>query len=100
MGIKTKTALIELTATQIVCEIKAGRLTSEAVVRACLDRVAERETEVSAWAHVDPDHAIAAARALDRAGCTGPLGGVPFGVKDIIDTADLPTEWGTPIHEG
>jgi Asp-tRNA(Asn)/Glu-tRNA(Gln) amidotransferase A subunit family amidase len=90
----------DLTATQIVREIDAGRLTSEAVVRACLDRIAEREADVGAWTHVDVEQAIAAARAFDRASHGGPLGGVPFGVKDIIDTADLPTQWGTPIHQG
>jgi amidase len=97
---KAKTAPNELTATQIVREIDAGRLTSEAVVRACLDRIAERETDVAAWAHLNAVQAIADAQARDRTGSYGPLGGVPFGVKDIIDTVDLPTEWGTPIHQG
>jgi Asp-tRNA(Asn)/Glu-tRNA(Gln) amidotransferase A subunit family amidase len=98
--VKAKHAPNELTATQIIREIEAGRLTSEAVVRACLDRIAEREADVGAWTHVDAEQAIAAAQAFDRAGRSGPLGGVPFGVKDIIDTADLLTEWGTPIHQG
>ena len=49
---------------------------------------------------LDAEQAIAAAQAFDRDGAPGPLGGVPFGVKDIIDTADLPTEWGTPIWRG
>lgn len=53
-----------------------------------------------AWAWVEPDQAIEAARAIDRAGPRGPLAGVPFGAKDIIDTHDMPTEWGTPIHRG
>jgi Asp-tRNA(Asn)/Glu-tRNA(Gln) amidotransferase A subunit family amidase len=90
--------LNELSATEIVAAIGAGRTTCEAVVRACLDRIAAREGEVQAWAHLDSDAAIAAARAFDRSGRQGPLAGVPFGVKDIIDTADMPTEWGTPIH--
>ena len=46
------------------------------------------------------DQALAAARAIDNSGAKGPLAGVPFGVKDIIDTDDMPTEWGTPIHKG
>jgi amidase len=90
----------EWTATEIVAAIGQGRTSCEAVVRACLDRIAVREPEVQAWAHVDPDAAMAAARAFDRGGRQGPLAGVPFGVKDIIDTFDLPTEWGTPIHKG
>jgi amidase len=69
-------------------------------MRACLERIAEREPDVRAWANIDPDRALAAARAADRASRDGPLAGVPFGVKDIIDTQDLPTEWGTPIHRG
>lgn len=92
--------LNEITASEIVTAIAGGTTTSEMVVRACLDRIAEREAAVGAWAHIDPDQAILAARAFDRSGRRGPLGGVPFGVKDIIDTFDLPTEWGTPIHRG
>ena len=97
---RISSGLQELTATEIVAAIAAGRTTSEAVVRACLDRIAARESAVQAWAACDAEQAIAAARAFDRSGAGGPLGGVPFGVKDIIDTADLPTEWGTPIHRG
>jgi amidase len=92
--------LHELTATEIVSAIGSGRASSEAVVRACLDRIAEREPVVHAFAHLEPAAAMAAARAFDRGGRHGPLAGVPFGVKDIIDTFDLPTEWGTPIHRG
>ncbi len=92
--------LNELTATEIVAATAAGQTTSEAVVRACLDRIASRDGEVHAWAHLDPEAALAAARAADTNAQRGPLAGVPFGVKDIIDTFDLPTEWGTPIHKG
>jgi amidase len=83
-----------------VAAIGQGRATSEAVVRACLDRIAAREGDVHAWAHLDPEASLATARARDQGGHHGPLGGVPFGAKDIIDTFDLPTEWGTPIHKG
>src|SRR3954454_17926717 len=92
--------LNELTATEIIAAIGQGQTTSEAVVRACFDRIAAREPEVHAWAHLDPEAALAAARAFDKKGKHGPLGGVPFGVKDIIDTFDMPTEWGPPIHTG
>jgi Asp-tRNA(Asn)/Glu-tRNA(Gln) amidotransferase A subunit family amidase len=97
---KTEQRLNQLTASEIVAAVIAGRTTCEAIVRACLDRVAAREPDVQAWAYLDPDHAIAQARAFDRSGARGPLAGVPFGVKDIIDTVDMPTEWGTPIHRG
>ncbi|MYZ47588.1 amidase [Propylenella binzhouense] len=101
MNIAGETVRLEtLDATALARGIAAGAFTSEAVMRACLDRIAEREPDVRAWAHLDAEAALAAARAFDRSGRTGPLGGVPFGVKDIIDTADLPTEWGTPIHRG
>jgi amidase len=92
--------LNELTATEIAGAIGDGAVTCEAVVRACLDRIAAREPQVHAWAHLDPDATLASARRFDRSGKRGPLAGVPFGVKDIIDTFDMPTEWGTPIHKG
>jgi amidase len=92
--------LNELTATEIVAAIKSGRATCEAVTRACLDRIAAREPQVQAWQHIDPDHAIAEARARDRSNQRGPLFGVPFNVKDIIDTSDMPTEYGSPIYTG
>jgi Asp-tRNA(Asn)/Glu-tRNA(Gln) amidotransferase A subunit family amidase len=100
IAVMAKHAANELTVTQIVREIEARRLTSEEVVRACLDRIADRDADVGAWTNVDVERAIATAQAFDRAGRAGPLGGIPFGVKDIVDTADLPTEWGTLIHKG
>jgi Asp-tRNA(Asn)/Glu-tRNA(Gln) amidotransferase A subunit family amidase len=92
--------LNEWTASDIAAAVNRGELSCETFARACLDRIAARETDVHAWSHCDPDQAIAAARELDRKGASGPLAGVPFGVKDIIDSADMPTEWGTPIHRG
>lgn len=89
------------TATEIAQAVRDGRINCEAIVRACLDHIGERESDMQAWAHLDPDQALAAARAFDRCGNkSGALAGVPFGVKDIIDSADMPTEWGTPIHRG
>lgn len=92
--------LTGLTATEIVAAIAAGNTTCEEVARACLDRISAREAEVGAWAYLDEERVIAGARALDRESAYGPLHGVPFGVKDIIETADLPTEYGTPIYRG
>ena len=81
--------------------IADGRTTSEAVVGACLARIAEREDTVRAWAFLDPDLALAQARACDAAAePAGPLHGVPVGIKDIFDTADMPTEMGSPIYAG
>ena len=88
----------ELTAVEITKAVRSGRVTCEAVTRACLERVAEREPSVLAWEYLNPELAIAQARALDARGATGPLIGVPFGVKDIIDTFDMPTAYGSPIY--
>ncbi len=80
--------------------IAEGRTTSEEAVASCLARIAKREATVRAWAWLDPDHALAEARARDAARPLGPLHGVPVGVKDIFDTADMPTQMGSPIYRG
>jgi Asp-tRNA(Asn)/Glu-tRNA(Gln) amidotransferase A subunit family amidase len=92
--------LNELTAVAAAAELAAGRITSEQLVRACLDRIAEREADVRAWAFLSPDQAIAEARARDRGPRRGLLHGLPIAVKDVIDTADMPTGHGTPIYQG
>ena len=78
--------------------IADGTLTSEALVRACLDRIREREPLVQAWQHLDMDTALRMARHVDRCG-SGALKGLPIGVKDIIDTVDMPTGYGSPLYE-
>jgi amidase len=94
------TPLNELTATEIVQAIAAGEASCEAVARACLEHIAVREPRVLAWQYLDPERVIEQARALDGSGTRGPLHGVPFGIKDIIDTFDMPTEYGSPIYAG
>ena len=90
-----------LSANSAAAKIKAGELSSEALVQACLDRVSEREPEIRAWSWLDADAALAQARACDRAvGPKGLLHGVPIGVKDVIDTADMPTAYGSAIYKG
>jgi len=88
-----------LTASETVARLAAGTLTAEALVQACLEQ-ARAGAEIKAWAWLDPEQALAQARAVDRAGRKGRLGGVPVGVKDIIDTVDMPTEHGSPIYRG
>src|SRR5262249_56641846 len=90
-------ALHALTATDIAQATRSGHTTCEAVARACLDHIAEREPAVQAWQYLNGDQVLAQARALDRRGDSGPLHGVPVGIKDIIDTFDMPTEYGSPI---
>src|SRR6185437_7993425 len=72
----------------------------EDVVRACLDRIEVRDKQVKAWAWLDPELALSQARVLDRRSDKGPLAGVPIGIKDIIETFDMPTDMGSPIYHG
>jgi len=97
---KPETRLNELTATEMAAAIASGSTTSEAVVRACIERIAAREPQVLAWQYFNAEQALAQARAIDKSGRRGALAGVPFGIKDIIDTCDMPTEMGSPIYAG
>ena len=90
--------LHELSAAEAARRIAAGEVTSEALVRACLERIEVREPNVAAWSWLDPGRAIEVARAKDRTGAQGPLHGVPIGVKDIVDTCEMPTAYGSPIY--
>ncbi|MDE0058164.1 MAG: amidase [Defluviicoccus sp.] len=92
-------ALNEIDATEAAARLADGSATSRALVTACLGRIAERDGEIGAWAHLEPAHALGQACMSDAAG-SGPLRGIPVGIKDIFDTADLPTEYGSPIHRG
>ncbi len=92
--------LHRMSATAAAAAIAAGALTSEAIVSACLERIAVRDDQVRAWAHLDADAALATARRRDGEPPRGPLHGVPVGIKDLIDTADAPTAYGSPIHDG
>ena len=91
-------------ASDLIPKLHAGEISSEALVRDCLGRIEATNGVISAWAHLDEDLALAQAKALDGLRLAGrPLGhlhGIPVGVKDILDTADMPTEYGTPIYEG
>jgi Asp-tRNA(Asn)/Glu-tRNA(Gln) amidotransferase A subunit family amidase len=93
------TAPNRLSAADSVASLGSGALTAEALVRACLDRAAERK-DVKAWIWLDPEQALAQAREADCAGRKGLLAGLPIGIKDIIDTVDMPTGHGSPIYRG
>lgn len=84
--------------------IARGEITSEQLVQACLARIRDAEPQVQAWQFLDEEHALAQARSRDElraaGGPCGPLHGVPVGIKDIIDTTDMPTEDGTVLHAG
>src|SRR5919197_301185 len=77
-----------------------GERSATEAVRACIERVEEREADVRAWVDWDPEPALAEARARDAEPARGPLHGVPVGIKDMIDTADRPTQYGSPIFAG
>jgi Asp-tRNA(Asn)/Glu-tRNA(Gln) amidotransferase A subunit family amidase len=82
--------------------IAAGTLTARALADAQLARVAATDAAIDAWVHLDPDHVRAEADGRDaapRAG-RGALHGIGVGVKDIVATADQPTQMGSPIYEG
>ena len=80
--------------------IARRELSAETLARSCLDRIAARDADVRAWAWVDRELALGYARALDAAPASGALHGVPVGVKDIFDTHDMPTEYGSTIYAG
>ncbi len=97
-------ALIWASAAEAARAIRDGVLSSEELVQACLERIREIEPRLQAWAFRDEQYALAQARAADdlkRQGLPiGPLHGVPVGVKDIFDTADMPTEYGSVLYAG
>src|SRR5918998_6460904 len=97
-------SLSALTVSEAAVEIREGRVTSAELVAACLERIDEKEPEVQAWTFLDRDYAMRQAEAADlhrkEGKATGPLHGVPIGIKDIFDTGDMPTEFGSPLWAG
>lgn len=98
-----KIAPYTLTATEAVQAIASGRLSSVDLVKSCLAQIADTDASINAWAYLDPESALAQAAECDRirkAGLgTGPLHGLPVGLKDVIDTRDMPTQRGTDIFK-
>ena len=98
------TDLCQLTAIQAAALVREGRAGVRELVEACLERIEKYEPEIQAWTFLDRDLALAQADAaqeqISLGGALGPLHGVPIGVKDIVDTADMPTEYGSPVFAG
>ncbi len=94
--------LFELSAAKAAGEIARGALSAEQYTRAFVDRIAAVEKDVQAFIQFDPEHALAQARALDQQRASGrplgPLHGIPVAIKDIFDTKDYPTGYGSPIY--
>ena len=93
-----------LTAVEAARAIRSGQVSSVELVQSCLDRIGDVDGAVQAWTHLDAECVLEQARASDlyrlSAAPIGPLHGVPVGVKDIFDTKDYPTEYGSPLHRG
>jgi Asp-tRNA(Asn)/Glu-tRNA(Gln) amidotransferase A subunit family amidase len=92
------TDILGLSVRQLAQQVAQRTLSAEAVVRAYIERIDAQEAAVHAWQYFDAAQALGAARRLDAAGASGPLAGVPVGVKDVMDTADMPTTYGSPIY--
>jgi Asp-tRNA(Asn)/Glu-tRNA(Gln) amidotransferase A subunit family amidase len=96
--------LNKLPAVEAAEGIREKKFTAEELMRDCLERISIRENSIQAWAYINPDYALDRAKQADRhqndGKSLGPLHGLPIGVKDVIDTEDMPTENGSPINEG
>lgn len=93
-------ALNELSVSTLSQKISEGSVGSTEIVRACLSRIAAREDTARAWQFLDPEQALEQAAACDATPPRGALHGIPVGLKDVMETADMPTTYGSPIYEG
>jgi Asp-tRNA(Asn)/Glu-tRNA(Gln) amidotransferase A subunit family amidase len=91
-------SLNRLSATVAVRKLATREITAASLLADCLERIAERESEVHAWTFLGIDAAMRRARALDTQPSTGLLHGLPIAVKDLFDTFDMPTSYGSPIY--
>jgi len=90
--------LNRLSATALAARLQARQVRAIEVVDDCLARIAARDPAIHAWAFLEPERARGQAHVLDAGPIRGPLHGLPIGVKDIIDTVDMPTAYGSPIY--
>src|SRR5258705_1997771 len=93
-------ALNTLSAVEAARQLAEGRITSEAIVYDCFERIDARDPEVRAWQHLERAAALSHARAADSGSRQGLLHGLPVGIKDLIDTVDMPTGYGSQIYSG
>ena len=96
--------LYQLTLHEALAALRAKQFSAQEYCSELQQRIAERDGDIEAWAHYDPRQGSSAARRFDmhvlNSAFRLPLGGMPLAVKDIIDTADMPTEIGSPIFKG
>ena len=93
-------SITALSGRDIARKVGDGELSAEAVTEAFLDHIAAVDGPVAAWQYLGADSARRAARALDASPDKGLLAGIPVGVKDVIDTSDMPTGYGSKVYEG
>jgi Asp-tRNA(Asn)/Glu-tRNA(Gln) amidotransferase A subunit family amidase len=89
----------QLSATEAAKKIQANQLSSEELLRSCIERIEEKESSTQAWVETNFKAALERARYLDRSANQGLLHGLPFGAKDLFDTHDFPTRYGSSIYE-
>lgn len=99
-GAMPSRSLNRLSARELIRLLELGEISSIDILRDCLARIDEREETVRAWAHLEADAAYAEAARIAGQPSRGILRGIPLGVKDVIDTADMPTAYGSPIYQG
>ena len=96
--------LNRLSAVEATEGIRNKEFTSEELIKDCLSRINERENDIQAWSYINTELALLQAQKADKhqndGRGLGPLHGIPIGIKDVIDTKDMPTENGSPIFEG
>lgn len=90
--------LESLSATQAIKALAKREIKATNLLLSCLDRIGQKESIVKAWASLGKENALSRAKALDKGAFQGILHGLPIGVKDLYDTYDLPTSYGSPIY--
>jgi amidase len=90
--------LNRLSATAMARQLATREITAVSLLGDCLERIAEREPTVHAWTFIDSDAAMERARMLDSQAASGLLHGLPIAVKDLLDTFDMPSCYGSPIY--
>jgi len=94
----TATQPFQFTASEAAALLREKRLSAEELLRSCLARIKARDKVVRAWLHLDEDLALRGARELDKLAPKSAIHGIPWGVKDVFDTKDMPTTQNSPIY--
>ena len=90
--------LESLSASQAVKALSRREIKASDLLLSCLDRIGQKESILKAWVSLGKENALSRAKTLDKGPIKGILHGLPIGVKDLFDTYDLPTAYGSPIY--